>query len=320
MPVTTGHSNQAPEDPRGEPSTLDTQGADVPAWLVTRRARVSASSSAPAPSNSLPSIPGTPHLPLTKPKTPLPSFAVLTGAKEKETPPQDRLNEWFSKQGMIGVAVSLLVHTLVLLILAFLLVSQVSREEISTIFGMQGNSDELTADLILDSELPGDQGESAPLETTDVSQKLDALGVQSDFAESMHVGLGGKGTGDGDSGDGSGLGVGALKVPGHAQTKGSFSTWSDPRDPKPGQDYDIVIQVKLPGNVTKFRGSDISGNVIGTDGYRQTIRFKPNEILPIEGGIIRIRIPVPGAGRLVRDTIRVESKLLKERQTFEIEF
>ena len=87
-----------------------------------------------------------------------------------------------------------------------------------------------------------------------------------------------------------------------------------------GEDYDIVIQVKLPPNVTKYRGSDISGNVIGTDSYRQAIRLKASELLPVVDGVVQIRIHVPGGGRLVRDTIRVESKILREKQTFEIEF
>ena len=82
-----------------------------------------------------------------------------------------------------------------------------------------------------------------------------------------------------------------------------------------------MIQIQLPDKIAKYRGSDISGNVIGTDSYRQVIRVKnPNEMIPIEDGMVQIRIHVPGGGRLVRDTSRVESRMLREKQTFEIEF
>ena len=58
----------------------------------------------------------------------------------------------------------------------------------------------------------------------------------------------------------------------------------------------------------------------GTDGYKQVIRFKRDETFTVVDGIVQVRIRVPGADRLVRDTIRVESKVLREKQTIEIEF
>ena len=60
--------------------------------------------------------------------------------------------------------------------------------------------------------------------------------------------------------------------------------------------------------------------MIGTDGYKQPIHFEPTVQLDVEEGAVEIRITVPGAAQKVRDTIRVESKLLREKQTFEIEF
>ncbi len=311
MPVTIGQSNQASDDPQKE---ISSPAADVPAWLAARRMRTSAAST------DLPVVGPLPAL--AKSKSRVPEIQITKAQASGSLPePKYGVKEWFTRQGLIGITVSLLVHTVVLIILACFIVAQVTKQDLTTIWGgMEGNSDDLGADLILESELPSDSGESAPLPTTEASQTLDSLALQGDIAESMRVGMGGNGNGEGESGDGTGMGVGAMKVPGYAQTKGSFSTWPDPRDPKPGQDYDIIIQIKLPGNITKIRGSDLSGTVIGTDGYRQAIRFKPNDWLPVEKGMVRIRIPVPGAARLVRDTIRVESKLIKEKQTFEIEF
>ena len=317
MPVTIEPSNHAPDDSRDGPQAHVSASAEIPAWLAARRERVPA---AVAPTEQ-PAASSSPLLfPSKKSKTTSPVFPMKVDTGKVSALPQNGQEEWFSKQGMIGVGVSLLVHAVVLLILACFIVSQVSKTEMTTIWGMQGNSDEFQADLVLDSELPNDGGESSPLQMTEASQTLNSLGNQGDIAESMRVGLGGKGNGEGDSGEGMGSGVGALKVPGHAQTKGSFSAWADPRDPKPDQDYEIVIQIKLPGDVKKLRGSDITGNVIGTDSYRQAIRFKPNDLLPVVGGMVQLRVPVPGAHRLVRDTIRIESKILREKQVFEIEF
>jgi hypothetical protein len=135
----------------------------------------------------------------------------------------------------------------------------------------------------------------------------------------------GKGNGSGDGigdGDGTGTGnmVGPIGVPKYAVTKGSYSVWTDPKDPEPGISYQIVIQFRLPRNVETYRGSDLSGMVIGTDGYKQAIRFSRTESFPVHDGSVQVRIRVPGADRLIRDTIRVESKLLREKQVIEIEF
>ena len=84
--------------------------------------------------------------------------------------------------------------------------------------------------------------------------------------------------------------------------------------------YEIVIQFRLPTNVKTYRSSDLTGMVVGTDGYKQVIRFRRDEALNVRDGSVQVRIRVPGAERLVRDTIRVESKVLREKQTIEIEF
>ena len=319
MPVTVVYSNQATEEARGEPPTVVAVPEDVPAWLAARRERqahdVTPVENSSAESRPLPIPPALP-----KATTSASVFSTTGRTNEAAASWYGWLVGGLLSQGMIGVAVSLLVHAIVLLVLACFLVSQVTPRDVMNLWGVIGDSDQAGSDLILDTELPLDGGESAPLQMSDMSQALESLGPKADFAESMRVGLGGKGVGEGSDGNGTSMHVAGLKIPGHAQTKGSFSAWADPRDPKPGENYFVVIQIRLPGNVTKFRGSDISGNVIGTDSYRQAIRFKSTELFPIENGTVELRIHVPGAARLVRDTIRVESKILREKQTFEIEF
>ena len=325
MPAAIGETNPAPQDLQDAAQRPIDPHAEVPAWLAARRER-SAEVETP-PEDKLLAVPAPsstpPAPPASKRKAPKPIITVTPEPTEIPSTMEGWVKRWISNQGMIGIGVSLLVHALMLLILACFLVGKVSKVDEVSLWGTAGNSDEV-GDTIIETELPGDidAGESAPLQMTNVSQALDSIGPHGTIAESMRVGGlgGGNGHGQGESGDGNGMGVAGPRVPGHAQTKGSFSAWPDPRDPKPGEDYFIVIQIRLPKNITKYRGSDVSGNVIGTDGYRQAIRFKPNETLEVEEGAVQMRIFVPGAARLIRDTIRVESKILKEKQTFEIEF
>lgn len=118
----------------------------------------------------------------------------------------------------------------------------------------------------------------------------------------------------------------AVNVPSYAVSKGSFSVWTDPRDPLPRGTYAIVIQVRLPTNITKYRASDLTGTVTGgMDSYKQVIKFPTTYEVPIKDGAVQVKIPVPGvpgpgAAKLVQDTIQIESSLLGEKQTFLIEF
>lgn len=125
------------------------------------------------------------------------------------------------------------------------------------------------------------------------------------------------------SGAGSGLKgdlLSGFSMPGgdEAVTKGSFSAWTVPSDPKPGEDYLIVIQVEYKSGA-KLRLGDVNGTVVGTDKYRQEIRnnhkrtryiLKANQVV----------VSVPGAERLVEDTIEVRSNILKEEQKLVIVF
>src|SRR5262249_10892565 len=155
-------------------------------------------------------------------------------------------------------------------------------------------------DMLIDIGPPGEAGEAAPLIDDQFAQSIDAL-TGANPQEATRTMAGGKGKGEADSGTGTGgggggsggngvgFGVGGIKVPGHAQTKGSFTAWADPRDPKPGQDYFIVIRVQLPKNIKKYRGADLKGSVKGTDNYTQDIKFQQGEQFPVEDGAVVIR-------------------------------
>lgn len=126
-----------------------------------------------------------------------------------------------------------------------------------------------------------------------------------------------------------------FRVPesGFAVTKGSFTAWTVPEAPEPGETYRIVIQVKLPDKVETYRLSDLIGKVTGTDGYVQGIPYdrdkrfavsytnedkqeviieSRSERIDVRNNKIQLVVIVPGARRLVKDTIKIKSKRLRE--------
>ncbi len=120
-------------------------------------------------------------------------------------------------------------------------------------------------------------------------------------------------------------------------TKGSFTVWTIPVDPVPGMNYAIAIQIRWPKRVRRVKVFDLSGRVIGTDGWNQLlplhanipsyalkkgqlVRLDPTSYIPIKERTSRLIIWVPGAKQLVRDRISIRSNALKENQTLEITF
>lgn len=106
--------------------------------------------------------------------------------------------------------------------------------------------------------------------------------------------------------------------PAHAVTKGNFRAWAEPAMPAPGQPYQIVIEVTLPERVKRYPSSDLSGVVTGADGFRKFIRGWDGELLPIVDRKVLVRIPIVGAERGLRDSIVVQSRILKQRQFIEL--
>ena len=139
--------------------------------------------------------------------------------------------------------------------------------------------------------------------------------------------------------DGGGI---LLKVPeaGFAVTKGSFTAFTIPANPEPLKPYRIVIEVRLPGDVNKYRVNDLKGEVIGTDGYKQFLPYDKampsaarapaangrEVILTSSSSIdviknrVQIIIVVPGARNLVKDRIKIRSRRLREEQELTLTF
>lgn len=296
------------------------QAPDSPFLLTAPASKASTSKSVPV---IFPAAPISAPAPV-RPKGPLP---LVDARALDEDPPEDnsfkgRMLRWAYSSVMAGILFSLLVHTVIMSVLAVLVMGGASLHRGLDLFGVMADSDGVS-DLELDSAMSIDPGqEAAALEFPDMSKFIST--EQADFnpSTSLKGSIGGTGTGNGtgEGGEGTGMSVGALNIPKYAVTKGSFSAWTDPKDPEPGFSYQIVIQFRLPANVKVYRGSDLTGMVIGTDGYKQAIRLSKNETFTVQDGSVQIRQVVPGAAKLVRDTIRVESKLLREKQVIEIEF
>ena len=110
-------------------------------------------------------------------------------------------------------------------------------------------------------------------------------------------------------------------VPASAITKGSFTVWTEPKDPKPGQQYRIMVEVKVSEKLDKYPRCDISGSVLGTDGYKDYFGG-PTEpgYYGVKDQRVRFEVMVPGAAQLVEDVIEIKSKLLKEEHEIKLEF
>ncbi|MCA9116898.1 MAG: hypothetical protein KDA79_17585, partial [Planctomycetaceae bacterium] len=153
-----------------------------------------------------------------------------------------------------------------------------------------------------------------------------------------------------DDGDGEDAEGQLFRLPesGRAITKGSFTAWTIPEDPEPKDSYLIVIQIRLPEGTRRYRASDLSGFIKGTDGFTQAIpwdRFYPTNAivlrgstmrpinarsyLPIKDGVAQLAIKVLPPNyeearkrgiTTVQDTIMIQSRRLAEKQTLSIEF
>ena len=234
-----------------------------------------------------------------------------------------------SAEGTGGLGVSLAVHGVVLLAMALWAVDAhvegrglmlsvfpgteetVQLEEISTLADLAGGSPtEITAPPL---ELIPDEGEGIPIDLT------------------AAVAGGGEGAGAGDDlgdelgADGTPQEI-VLRGGGKAIRKGSFTVWTIPPDPRPMQDYAIVIEVDLPEELRlrRYPKRDLYGEVRGTDSFHKRLpgdNFQDRiGFLPIRNGKVQFVVGIPGAESLVKDRIKVGSKLLNESQTLELVF
>lgn len=266
---------------------------------------------------------------------------ALTVQRPDDTPPASwpqRVVQWCLSLAAMGYGVSLLMHLMLITGLSVVVLAPKLMEgpigldaggEIGGV-GTVGDLEGLSLD-------PGGSGFEQPSTAVDVemAQGMLGLGASSDelSADALQSGLmGNKGAGGGDgggSGQGEGDGVGNGKglpfampgAGGRVTKKGSFTAWTIPEDPKPEEDYKIVIQIQLPPGISRLPRRDLDGSIVeGTDGYRLHIPRPIVGYLPGNATQAQLVVPVPGARSLVRDRITLKSRVLKEQQVLEIEF
>ncbi|MEZ6122736.1 MAG: hypothetical protein R3C49_06105 [Planctomycetaceae bacterium] len=110
------------------------------------------------------------------------------------------------------------------------------------------------------------------------------------------------------------------RSPPTAVCEGSFSVWAEPSNPRPGEAYRIIIQIRLPDGLNEYKVSDLEGVVVGSDGYRKPVPGHLQGELPIVDGYARLAVPIVSGDKRVRDTVYIRSRLLKETQKLEIDF
>ena len=236
-------------------------------------------------------------------------------------------------EGFSGLGVSLLIHGVVLLAAALYAVdASVGLPGLSLTAAVGEEAEEVSLDLIDTSFEPAGSAaatlQAPPLDPEPVLTADFARAVAAPAAEVPSAAAEGAGAGEAE-GDADGLGQRTVLLPsGQAAIKaGSFTVWSVPADPRPKQNYVIVIRVDLPETLRlrKYPMRDLYGSVKGTDGYRQQLPHPDSRrrrgYLPIRNGQVELLVPVPGADKqLVRDRIKVGSRLLNESQELTLVF
>jgi hypothetical protein len=241
---------------------------------------------------------------------------------------------WWSRPSSKGLALSCLFHSLLCFALTFVVWAAHrpadEAEPLTAVFEPPG-SRPVEFELSPVDSIGGGGGPTLAFEETAIasSQLTGGTNVELPFPSlpasetpiaGMNPGPGvGRGRGTG-RGDGTGSRVPAGK---NAVTEGSFTVWTIPDDPIPGETYTIMIEVRLPEKVARYSRNDLVGLVTGTDGWEQPLpgNAKPlQQYLPVHNHTVQLEVDVPGAGRRVKDTIQVRSKLLKEEQVLKIVF
>ena len=252
------------------------------------------------------------------------------------------VGQLMGRSGAAGLSGSLVLHVLILLVFSLLVLDQFrDAEPLSTEWSQSEDGPpslpESAAAAELELESAAERARQVPrINTALLDGREDVLDDVLSAAMLEYVA-------DFDS-EAATTSGGLLQAPDGARVvkQGSFSVWTVPKDPLPEQEYKIVIQIRLPDVVRRYRAADLSGEVEGSDGYRQQIPWDPKwkgrtdvaltirdgrlvplrkgGFLPVHDRITQLVIRVPPARRLVRDRIKIRSKLLKEQQLLEIVF
>lgn len=236
---------------------------------------------------------------------------------------QQRFKNGLKGSAAAGYMLSLLIHAIVLVATSLIVVNHINENKTFLTWLTENDEEVVTFDESLSSELELPSQESSAQMPEMVQVPLDTTTeVQPEFPISDAEMSVDSADNDGkEAGDGAG---GGKTVPkgNNAVTKGSFTAWTVPENPRPGQTYLIIIQIELPKGVKRYPRSDLAGTVVGTDQYRQVLPGGSTRgFLPMQENVAQLVVAVPGAQALVEDTIRIQSRrILKETQVLKIVF
>ena len=280
-------------------------GEDVPGWFARKQSKQAAKDKAARRSRP------------SKKKTKKRQIIVETQEDEEEHLTwQEQLHRWAVGGEGKSFGVSLAFHFVLLLVLSVMLISGMREEDISTLVTVANeemNDFEEIADTTVEMDDEVVQPELQMIKEAVVQPGV-VLGASiSDFLAGENAG---------------GTSPFKFSMPkSGAVSKGSFTAWTNPKDPAPGEKYLIIIQIKLPPKLKRYPLKDLEGKVVGTDGYEREIpddeieKKYPTGYLPVKGNQTQLVVGIPGGARLVKDRIHIKSlKILKEQQILEIEF
>lgn len=236
---------------------------------------------------------------------------------EEELSWQEQVVRWIQGEGGAGFGISMLVHVVLLLALSLWVLNPPNQDEdlITTL----EETEAAVLPTLQDVEIVAMDVDEPEMKDPNFDPGLDFGTVSENLnLSSLDVGL------NASAGSLTGTKGGGwdIRIPSQAVTKGSFTVWTEPVDPQPGQRYTIMIRVKLKSEMQRYPRSDLSGNVVGTDLYRDFFGG-PTEsgYLPVKDSTVLYQaLQVPGAQELVKDIITVESKILGEKQVIELVF
>ncbi len=109
-------------------------------------------------------------------------------------------------------------------------------------------------------------------------------------------------------------------APRNAVSAGSFSVWTEPDNPDPGEPYKIIVQIRMPDGTERYSLADLEGVVVGSDGYQKMIPGNLRGFLPVQDGHVRFEVHIVSADENVQDTVFVRSKVLREAQKLQLRF
>lgn len=228
------------------------------------------------------------------------------------------LKRFLIRQASTGVGVSTVVHAVLLALLSLFVITR-HNEEAPWLTSSFAADETANLDLTeLEDFTLKPLAASTPIDVVSAIEPQQAA-IQPAFLVSESPVT----SGNGSSTTGTGV-----RPPGtaNAVTKGSFTAWTNPADPKPREDYLLVILVRVPDRIRKYTKEDLSGFLEGDDGYESPIGNFTGSGFPkkfygqFDDKARRLVIRVPGAAAKVRDTIQIRSKILREEQTLEIVF